>query len=97
MTETIDQFANPNDPNYVPPETETKQPIKVNLNAMWHDYQYKKNQALKYMRLYEANNNPEGSSTLLKKAEKWQSKAQLVLDKYKLYQDAIIRNNIGSK
>ncbi len=96
MTEIIDQFANPNDPNFKPEEKE-KPIIKIDLNAMWNDYQYKKNQALKFMRLYEANNNPEGSSTLLKKAEKWQSKAQLVLDKYKMYQDAIINNNIGRK
>jgi hypothetical protein len=104
MTIFKDEFANPNDPEFQKERLENAElELKMSnpnvVKQMWHDYEYKKNQAIKYFRLYEAfkisnSEDLKGSETLLKKAEKWLSKAQAVQDKFKKRNDN--RNNLSS-
>lgn len=110
MTVFQDEFINPNDPGY---QAETKMLAELTekmkdprvVKQMWHDYEYKKGQAFKYFRMYENfkiknNDDLKGSETLLKKAEKWASKAQAVLDKFAKrneHSNNGISNNLSSE
>jgi hypothetical protein len=51
------------------------------IKVFTEDYNYKKNQALKFYRLSENTTDPDAKNTLQDKAEKWINKAELVLQK----------------
>ena len=53
----------------------------VKIRVFTNDYNYKKNQALKFYRLSEKATDPDAKNTLQDKAEKWINKAELVLQK----------------
>jgi hypothetical protein len=51
------------------------------IKVFTNDYNYKKNQALKFYRLSENATDTDAKNTLQDKAEKWINKAELVLQK----------------
>lgn len=53
----------------------------VKIRVFTNDYNYKKNQALKFYRLSEKTTDPDTKNTLQDKAEKWINKAEAVLQK----------------
>lgn len=51
------------------------------IKVFTNDYNYKKNQALKFYRLSECATDLDAKNTLQDKAEKWINKAEAVLQK----------------